>query len=175
MDFDLQRGQWPVDLDRRRIIFFDNKATWLLYQQYGRRFLPKLYTVPDPKRPMELKLESMEALEYFLWAGLQWDARRNGEQLTQEQAAAFLHPWDYERTFQAVVFAVVGATAAPVLPGKKEADGAAAEPAAVAKAAPKHPANPGPSKVTTLTTRSGSPTRSSGGRRTSSGKPRRAR
>lgn len=172
MDFELQRGQWPVDLDRRRILFFNDKATWLLYQQFGARFLPKLYTIPNPKQPLEWKLESMDALAFFLWAGLQWDARRHGEELTLELVAGLIHPWNLDRIFRAVVFAVVGATAAPGLPGKESADGVAAKPAAGTKAAPKHP---GPSKVSTSLKRSASPTRSSAGRRTSSGKPRRAR
>lgn len=169
MELTLQRGAIPVDLDRRRILFFDHAATWILVQKYGPRFLPELYRVKDPKT-FEFELVSMDALAFFLYAGLQADAKRNGEELTLEQAAEFLRPWNFSQVFNRVVLAVVGATATPAMQGKETADGGAAQPAAEAKAAPP---NPGPTRVTTSMKRSGSHSTSSAGRRTSSGPRRR--
>lgn len=167
MDLTLQRGFIPVDLDRTRILAFDMQATWMLVQRFGPKFLLELYRVKDGN---SFELVSMEALTYFLWVGLQADARKHGEELTLEQAAEFLRPWTYTALFHSVVFAVVGATAAPPLPGKAPADGqAAAKPAAGTKhAAAKN--GPGPSRASTLMKRSASASRSSAGRRRSSGR-----
>lgn len=164
---ELQRGFIPIDLDKRRTLAFDHNATWLLIQKYGPRFLPELYRVKDGSL---FELVSMDALAYFLWAGLQRDARQNREELTLEQVAEFLRPWTYVSIFERVILAVVGATATPALPGKEAADGGAAKPAAGAKAAP---SNPGPTKVTTSMKRSGSRSTSSAGRRKPSGTRRR--
>lgn len=169
MELTLQRGAIPVELDRTRILFFDMAATWLLIQRYGPRFLPELYRVKDGD---QFELVSMDALTFFLYAGLQADAKQRGEELTLEQAAGFLRPWSYARIFQAVIFAVVGANATPAMlaagsQGKGAADGAAAKPAAEPEAAPQHP---GATKVSTSMRRSASPTRSSTGRRRGSGR-----
>src|SRR6185437_15472565 len=171
MELTLQRGAIPVDVDRQRILFFDHNATWLLLQKYGPRFIIELYRVPDPKVP-RFELVSMDALAFFLFAGLQADAKRRGEELTLEQAQAFLTPWTYEKIFERVVYAVVGATATPAMLGKAAADDAAAKPSAEPKAAPAHP-HPGPTKVTTSLKRSASPSRSSTGPRKPSGRARR--
>jgi hypothetical protein len=173
MELNVQRGAIPVDLDRQRTLIFDHAATWLLIQRYGPRFITELYRVKEGNR---FELVSMDALAYFLWAGLQRDAKQRGEELTLVQAADFLRPWNYNQIFERVIFAVVGATATPAMlatgaQGKGSADGEAAKPAAGTKAAPQQP---GPTKVMTSMKRSVSPTRSSAGRRTSSGSRRRA-
>ncbi|HSU19907.1 MAG TPA: hypothetical protein VLI45_09220 [Acidobacteriaceae bacterium] len=166
MELSLQRGAIPVELDRTRILFFDHAATWLLVQKFGPAFLTKLYRVKDKN---VFELVDMDALAFFLFAGLQRDAKQHGEDLTLEQAQEFLRPWTYTLIFHAVIFAAVGATASPALPGKAAADASAAEPPAPKQAAPSHP---GPTKVTTSTKRSASPSRSSAGRKPSSGRRR---
>lgn len=172
MELTLQRGAIPVDLDRRRVLFFDHAGTWLLLQKYGPRFLPALYRIKDPKS-FEFELVSMDALAFFLYVGLQADAKAHGEEVTLEQAQGFLHPWSYAGIFRRIVLAVVGATATPDMSlGKSEADGGAAQPAAEVKAAPP---TPGPTRVaTTSMKRSASLSSSSAGRRMSSGARRRS-
>jgi hypothetical protein len=154
MELTPQRGAIAIDLDRPRILFFDMDATWLLIQKYGESFVPELYTlsggIGDPLAQRELKLKSPDALAYFLWAGLQADAKEHGEDLTLAEARAQLRPWTYTRIFQAVVLALVGGTSTPVPPGKPEAP--AARPAAAAKKTAK--ANPGPTRVSTSSKRS---------------------
>ena len=165
MELTLQRGAIPVDLDIPRILIFDMKATWLLIQKYGSQFLPALYVAkggPDGKPSVELK--DMEALQFFLWAGLQTDAAHQEQEFTLEMAADQLRPFTYTRIFRAVVLALMAGTTTPAQPGKTPATGAAAKPAAKAKPAP------GPTRVSTSLKRSGSPTRSSAGRRNSSGR-----
>ncbi len=164
-DLTLQRGAIPVDLDRPRILFFDMAATWLLIQRYGPKFLLELYRVKDDS---VLELASMDALAYFLFAGLQADAEAHGETLSPKQAQDFLRPWNYRAIFESVVYAVVGATSTPAQPGKAPADGVAAGPAVAPAAAP----SPGPTKVSTAMKRSASRTRSSAGAKRSSGKRR---
>lgn len=165
MDLTLQRGAFPVELDRSRILFYDMTATWLLIQQYGQKFLTALYRIRG-KGKDEFELVSMDALAFFLWVGLQADAQNNDEDLTLDQVKGFLRPWTYTAIFQRVIFAVVGATATPSILGKAPADGEAAKPAAAPAAAK----GPGPTKVSTSTKRSGSRSRSSAGRRSASGR-----
>jgi hypothetical protein len=153
-----QRGAIPVDLDRPRVLFFDHNATWLLIQKYGERFVPELYRVNEKR---ELVLHSMDALAYFLWAGVQRDALEQGAPFTLTDAQDALRPYTYTRIFKAVLLAVVGGTAAPAPPGKPQAPGAEPEPSAAdpeetgtARAA--SPPEPGPTKVMTSSRRSAS-------------------
>ncbi len=164
MDLSLQRGAIPVDLDRTRILFYDHAATWALIQKYGQRFILSLYDTKEEDGRTELVLQSMDVLAFFLFAGLQADAKRNGETLTEEQAAAFLHSWNFAGIFRSVVWAVIGNTATPEMVGKAQATGPAAKPAAR-----KTPPNLGPAKVTTSSKRSGSRSRFSAGARKGSG------
>jgi hypothetical protein len=161
MELTAQRGAVAVPLDKPRILFFDMPATWLLIQRYGKHFVPALYKVTPQG---ELELQDIEALAYFLWAGLQAECKLTGDTFTLEQAADQIRPFSYVRIFNAVVVALVGGTSAP--PGKTAAAGAAAEPAANA------PADPGPTRVSTSSKRSGSPTASSAGRNKPSGRRR---
>jgi len=165
MELTLQRGAIPVDLDIPRTLIFDMRATWLLIQRYGSQFLTALYvakSLPGGKSWVELK--DMEVLQYFLWAGLQADARQRGEEFTMDMAAEQLRPFTYTKIFNAVVVALMADTTTPVQPGKTPATGTAAKPAAKAKP------TPGPTKVSTSLKRSASPTRSSAGPRRSSGR-----
>jgi len=148
-------------------------ATWLLIQQYGEGFIPELYTltgaVADDPKSRTIKLKSMDALAYFLWAGLQADALRHDEEFTLEQAAEQLRPFTYTRIFNAVVVALVGGTLTPAAPGKTEA--AQARPARPAMKTPATLAakGPGPTKVSTSLKRSGGRSGSRAGRNGSSG------
>lgn len=122
-----QRGAIPVtvgDPPRVRTLFFPMLATAALVDQYGIGFLGALYkVVPDPADPKKTKLElkSMDALRFFLWAGLQEELADTGETLSENEAGEFLRPWTMMTIFNAVVMAVTGATATPALPGKNEA------------------------------------------------------
>lgn len=99
---DPQRAWIPVELDRRRILAFDNRATWLLMEQYGPGFTAALYE----KRDGEVRLKSLEAFQYFLWAGLQRDARESGEELTIEQVEEFIRPIYVPELFRALLVAL---------------------------------------------------------------------
>jgi hypothetical protein len=138
---ELQRGAIPLTLDRPRILFFDMTGTWLLVQRYGVDFIRKLYTVTilptaDKNNPaVDLALKDVDALAYFLWAGLQAELVDTGATLSQEEARTFIRPWTITPIFNAVVCAVTGATATPALPGKVDAAAAAAKPVAGRKAA----------------------------------------
>lgn len=126
MKIPVQRGAVPITLDRPRTLFFDMAATCLLAQKYGPAFIGELYVFEGKG---SFKLKSADAMAVFLWAGLQAELADTDEELTQEQAAAFIRPWTFNAIFNALVLAVIGATATPEVPGK--AAGAAAGPAAV--------------------------------------------
>jgi hypothetical protein len=96
---DPQRFFIPVELDRRRVLAFDNKATFVVYQKYGAGFWRELYEAdPNAPEPEEkgkgraFRIRSLDALEFFLWAGLQRDAEAAGEVLTLEDVAAMILP-----------------------------------------------------------------------------------
>ncbi|HZL20540.1 MAG TPA: hypothetical protein VFG23_22605 [Polyangia bacterium] len=169
MELTPQRGAIAIQLDRPRVLFFDMNATWLLIQKYGHSFIPELYTltgeITDDPRSRSLQLKSMDALAYFLWAGLQADAKQHGEEFTLEQATEQLRPFTYTKIFNAVVVALVGGTLTPAAPGKTEA-----EPARPARPATK---GPGPTRVSTSLKRSAGPSGSRAGRRNTSGSPHR--
>ncbi len=167
-DLLLQRGAIPVELDRPRILLFDHKATWALYQKYGPRFLLDLYLPKKVGDRTDIVLQSMDALAFYLHAGLQAEAERHGETLSLEDVAKMIHPWNVTHVLERVVFAVVGASATPSMLGKATATGQAAKPAAT-KTVPPHP---GPTRVMTSTKRSASRSRSSAGARSGSGRRR---
>jgi hypothetical protein len=143
-----QRGAHPVQLDRERIIFFDASATWLLVEKYGAAFLPELYLVDRDGATTTLKLRSVPVLQFFLFAGLQADARLAGENLTFEDCEQYIRPWTMLPLFNALVKALSGAVFSPPETGK-----ASAAPVG-AKAAPKRRPLP---VVSTLRRRSGTP------------------
>jgi hypothetical protein len=102
---DLQRFFVPVDLDRRRTLAFDNRATFLIYQRFGSGFWHELYE-RDPENPNQFRLRSHTAFEYFLWAGLQRDADAAGEVLTLEQVSRLILPTSIGELAQALLVAL---------------------------------------------------------------------
>jgi hypothetical protein len=88
---DIQRFFIPVELDRRRVLAFDNRATFLVFQRYGAGFWRELYE-PDPHKPNAFRIKSLEALEFFLWAALLRDADTAGETISLEDVAALILP-----------------------------------------------------------------------------------
>ncbi len=165
MDITPQRGAIAIDLDRTRLLFFDLSATWLLIQKYGHGFIAELSTL-DKDRNVELK--SLDVLAYFLFAGLQAEAKQRGEDVTLEQAQEFLRPYTYLRVFRAVILALNGAASTPDQPGKLQAAEPAAKPAVDTPPDPEK--GPGPTKVSTSMKRSASRSRSSTGGRKRSGR-----
>ena len=161
----LPRGAFPVTLDRERVILFDMAATWILQQKYGPRFLPALFT-PAPNG-QDLQLKDMDAMAFFLYVGLQADAKAHGETVSLEQVQGWIYAWNADEVFKRVCFAVVGNIATPALLGEMRAVSSTGKLPAVKSPAPK---NPGPTKVSTMTKRSGSPTPSSVGSRRTSGR-----
>jgi hypothetical protein len=137
-----QRGAIPITLGdpaRERILFFDMAATWILVEKYGVGFLAELYTVvPNPLNPVKAKLglKSLDALKFFLWAGLQAEISLTEETLSLAEVEEFLRPWTFQPIFNAVVMAVTGAVATPALP-KAPADGVPATPPARRAAGPR--------------------------------------
>jgi hypothetical protein len=129
------RGAIAITLDRPRILFFGMSATWMLVEKYGVEFLTVLYTVKG--KEARLSLKSIEALQFFLWAGLQEEISDTDEQLSFEQVGDFLRPWTFTTIFNAVVMAVTGAVSTPAPPGKADAAGAMASPPASRAAARK--------------------------------------
>lgn len=164
MELSLARGARPITLDRERWLFFGNEAVWLLYQEYGPLFATALYTAEKKDGKAELRLKSMEALVFFLWVGLQADAKLHEEELTIERVRELIVPFNFVRIFNSLVLALAVAISAPEPPGKAPAAGSPAAPAA--------PKAPGPTKVSTSLKRSASPTPSSAGRQKRSGKRR---
>ena len=162
-----ERGAIPVDLDKPRIIFFDHVATAELIRQYGPTFVAALYELAGEGTGRYVRLKDADALAFFLWAGVQRDARAASEEYTLDQAKEQIRPWTIVRIFNAVVMAITGATYTPPLPGKTPAAAKPATPAAMK--------GPGPTKVTTSLKRSGSPSASSAGRPRSSGSRRRGK
>ncbi len=149
MDLLGQRGAQPITLDgRRRVCLFDMAATWLLVQKYGLDFATHLYSIGSHDSAVaNIELKSINALHFFLWAGLQADAREHKEVLELGDIEPFMRPWLLPQIFNAVFLALVGNTYVPEPKGKDEAASPAAQPAA--------PKVAGKKKVSTLTMRSG--------------------
>jgi hypothetical protein len=125
----LQRGAHPVKLDRERILFFDHIATFELTNKYGPLFMAALYEVQVmPDKSVKVKLKDPEAVPYFLWQGLQAEARENREEVSLEFATAQIRPWTMKKIFDALVMALTGATY--VAPGKQQAPGESSQPSA---------------------------------------------
>lgn len=179
-------------LDRERIVFYDMAALDLIVKRYGLLFIRELYraapalrkgtkqpkgasaaslkkVTEEPKvtSVADLELVSVEALAFFLFAGLLAEAKSQGEQLTLAQVQAWLVPMALPRIFNAVVLALTITTTAPVNPGKADAE--TARPATPAKV--QRPQRT-PERRTSATS-SGSRTAKSAGRKRSSGKRRR--
>jgi hypothetical protein len=109
----------PVELDRTRVLAFDSAATFLIFQKFGENFIHELYEA-DPNAPapvkgrgQKLRLRSREAFEFFLWAGLQRDAKAAGEILTLEAVADQIVPTTINDLFSALLVALA-ATRRPV-------------------------------------------------------------
>lgn len=102
---DVQRFFIPIELDRQRVLVFDNRASFLVYQRYGATFFRELYE-PDPHNAKSFRLRSHEAFEFFLWAGLLRDADAAGEVLTQEHVASLILPDTIEDLAQALLIAL---------------------------------------------------------------------
>lgn len=146
MNLTPERGAIPIQLDCPRILFFDAAASFLLVQRFGMGFAAALYEL-DKNTPDGLRLRSVEALQYFLWAGLQADLKTRNEELTLEQVEGLIRPWTLPMIFRKTVLALVGATHAPEpVRGKDEAADSSSKPAAKKTAR---------RKVSTLKTRSG--------------------
>ena len=129
-----QRGAIPVELDRPRILFFDMAATALLVERYGMHFAGELYTIRKVPTGAECRLKDVHALAFFLFAGLQAEARAIGQPLTLEQVQQHIHPWSVPQLFDLTLRGLTGQVATPVQPGKSVA--AAKSPKRAAKKAP---------------------------------------
>jgi hypothetical protein len=109
----------PVELDRPRVLAFDSAATFLTFQRFGENFIHELYeadpNAPAPAKgqPQRLRLRSHDAFVFFLWAGLQRDARSAGETLTLEAVADQIVPTTINDLFSALLVALA-ATRRPV-------------------------------------------------------------
>ncbi len=128
----IARGGVPVELDRTRILFFDKTAAFNLIDKYGEAYLSALYGPGTTAngRPT-VKLKNIDALEYFLWAGLQYEAHQKGEQLALETVGGWVMPSTTIRIFDRVLLAITRDIHTPPLLGKDQA--ATASPAAAAK------------------------------------------
>jgi hypothetical protein len=117
----------PIILDRTRVLFFDHLATFRVYQRYGARFWSELFEpIPGGKKG-EIRLRSWEALEFFVWAGLQRDAEAAGEELTVETIRENVVP-DNIDTVVACLLVALSSTRKPLgKPGNAQA-GVAATP-----------------------------------------------
>jgi hypothetical protein len=110
---DVQRFFIPVELDRTRVLAFDSAATFLIYQKYGAKFFWELYE-RDPENPKVLRLRSHEAVEFFLWAGLQRDAKAAGEMLTLEDVSAMILPTTIDDVVASLLIALSATQRRPV-------------------------------------------------------------
>lgn len=119
---DLQRFYIPIELDRRRVLAFDNRATFLVYQRYGAAFLRELYEA-DPNQEKSLRLKSQEAFEFFLWAGLLLDADTAGEVLMPEDVANLIAPDTMSDAAQALMVALSATRKRPNRPEEKRKNG----------------------------------------------------
>lgn len=103
----------PVDLDRTRVLFFDNRAAFRIYQRYGAGFWRELFESdpngPSPAKkdePRPIRLRSLEAFEFFLWVGLQRDAEEAGGTLTVETIQQYIVPTSIAELFNALLVAL---------------------------------------------------------------------
>lgn len=116
---DVQRFFIPVELDRARVLAFDHKATFLVYQKYGANFWRELYerdpNAPEPEHSKShaYRIRSVGALEYFLWAGLQKDAEAAGETLAIEDVRAMILPSTFSDLAGALMMALAATQRRP--------------------------------------------------------------
>jgi hypothetical protein len=157
MELSPERGAVTLTLDRPYILLYAMRATDLLRTRFGPNYLAALYTVNHGN----VEITSMEALAYYLWAGLREWVRQTGEEITLEEAENMVRPFTEKRVGAAVLTAVTRNYMAP-LP-KAEVHGAPGASGAV-------DAGPGSTKISTSSRRSASPTASSAGRRRASGR-----
>jgi hypothetical protein len=132
---DPQRFFIPIELDRTRVLCFDNRATFRIYQRYGAAFWLELFEAdPAQKHLAEknrpLRLKSLDAFEFFLWAGLQRDADEAGEVLNIEGISEYILPMTIDDLCKALLVALSATRKAAEKPkrGNVENDGAAAAP-----------------------------------------------
>jgi hypothetical protein len=148
-----QRGWIPVELDRQRILIFDHKATWLLMEKYGPYFLSELYEVERRQdadgNPAvgRVRVKSIEAFEYFLYAGLQRDAAAQGQSLRLEHVQEWIIPTNIAPLFEALLkaLAVSSKGIAERDAGKEKNGEAAAEPPALVEKRRAHTTGTSPS------------------------------
>ena len=100
---DLQRGFYPIDLDRPRLLRFTLKETWLLVQKYGDGFLAELYE-QAPGTMFGVRLKDPEVMKSFLLVGLSADAEAHGEVLTPEKIDDLITPVRFLRAFSSLIF-----------------------------------------------------------------------
>ncbi len=158
MDLLAQRGAQPLKLDgQQHVIIYDMAATWALVQRFGVGFAFELYNVQPGDTPLQagFELKSLDTLQFFLYTGLQAEARQKGVAIELEQLEQYMRPWYLPQIFRAVLYAVVGNIFVPEPKGKDEAASPAAQPAARKRAG---------KKVSTLTMRSGLPMHRSAGK-----------
>ena len=120
---DPQRFFIPVELDRVRVLCFDSRSTFRIYQRYGAGFWRELFesdpnVEPDKDGIRPVRLRSQEAFEFFLWAGLQRDAEDAGEILTIEQIQEHILPTTIGDLFNALLVALA-ATRKPIDKAKR--------------------------------------------------------
>lgn len=126
---DPQRFLIPVELDRTRVLCFDHRAAFLLYQRYGDNWWRELYE-PDPndtnpeREQQRLRLRSPEAFEFFLLVGLQRDGEAAGDEITIEQLREYIVPTNISALANGLLIAL----AATRKPKNAHANGAAAAP-----------------------------------------------
>lgn len=132
---DVQRFFIPVMLDRERVLCFDNRAAFRIFQRYGAAFWRELYEsdpndpAPDTRHGPRLRLKSQEAFEFFLWVGLQRDADEAGETLTIEQVQEFILPTTINDLAGALLIALAATRTRPEKHARGNAPtGAAAAP-----------------------------------------------
>lgn len=108
----------PVEMDRERVLFFDHLATFRIYQRYGAAFWRQLYEHDPQDEALEpkmrrIRIRSLEAFEFFLWAGLQRDAEEAGEELTIDQVREHILPMTIDALASAVLVALAATRRRP--------------------------------------------------------------
>lgn len=119
----------PVDLDRRRVLCFDNRAAFRIYQRYGAAFWRELFE-SDPENGGQLRLRSQDAFEFFLCAGLQRDAEEAGEELSLATVQENIFPSTIGELVSALVLALSATRVRPEKQRGNAPGGAAGAPVA---------------------------------------------
>lgn len=95
----------PVEMDRPRVLAFDSRAAFMIHRRFGASFFFELYE-RDPEKPGMFVLRSHDVFVYFLWAGLQRDARAAGEELTIEHVEDQIVPTEIDALAQSLLVAL---------------------------------------------------------------------